>query len=104
MPHPMVHGKTMKETGESCCPVPGPLSRCTLEAILSVDERGQMVLPKELRARAGIAAGTKLAAVGWEKNGEVCCIMLLKVERLNESVKTVVGPMVNGVLSDEANR
>ncbi len=94
----------MIKRAESCCPLPGPQGRCTLEAIVSVDDRGQMVLPKELRSRAGIAAGSKLAAVSVEKNGEVCCIMLLKVEQLTESVKTVVGPMVKEVLSDEVNR
>jgi AbrB family looped-hinge helix DNA binding protein len=93
----------MAKTDESCCPAPGPLGRCTLEAIVSIDDRGQMVLPKELRARAGLGAGSKLAMISWEKQGEMCCILLMKAERLNESVKTVVGPMMKGVLSDEAN-
>jgi antitoxin PrlF len=65
---------------------------------MSVDERGQMVLPKDLRMRAGIGPGDKLAAVSWEKNGKVCCIMLIQVEQLAESVKTVVGPMVKEAL------
>jgi len=30
---------------------------------------GQMVLPKELRDRAGIKGGDKLALIGWEKEG-----------------------------------
>jgi len=71
---------------------------------VSVDDRGQMVLPKELRARVGLSAGSKLAVISWEKQGEMCCILLMKAERLNESVKTVVGPMVKDVLSDEANK
>jgi len=91
----------MKETSEPCCTVPGPRGRCTLEAIVSVDDRGQMVLPKELRARAGISAGTKLAAISWEKDGTTCCISLLKADRLNESVKTVVGPMLKDVLTGD---
>ena len=36
---------------------------CQVEAVVSVDERGQMVLPKEVRARAGIKPGDKLALV-----------------------------------------
>ena len=65
---------------------------------MSVDERGQMVLPKDLRMRAGIGPGDKLAAVSWEKNGKVCCIMLIQVEQLTDSVKTIVGPMVKEAL------
>ncbi len=34
-----------------------------IEAVVSVDERGQMVLPKELRQRAGIGPGDKIALV-----------------------------------------
>ncbi|MDD1679799.1 MAG: AbrB/MazE/SpoVT family DNA-binding domain-containing protein [Methanomicrobiales archaeon] len=83
---------------DSCCPLPGSSGRCTVEAIVSVDERGQMVLPKELRTRAGIGPGDKLAVIGWEKDQKVCCIMLIQVERLAEPVKTVVGPMMKGVL------
>jgi len=30
---------------------------------------GQMVLPKDLRDRAGIKGGDKLAVIGWEKEG-----------------------------------
>jgi bifunctional DNA-binding transcriptional regulator/antitoxin component of YhaV-PrlF toxin-antitoxin module len=33
------------------------LSCCKVEAIVSIDERGQMVLPKELRERAHIGTG-----------------------------------------------
>ena len=91
----------MNVTDDPCCPAPGPLSRCTLEAIVSVDDRGQMVLPKDLRARAGIGAGSKLAVISWEKDGETCCLTLLKADRLNDSVKSVVGPMVKDALSSE---
>jgi antitoxin PrlF len=66
---------------------------CRVEAIVSVDERGQMVLPKELRDRAHIGAGDKLAVVCCERNGAVCCISLFKVEELSATVKGFLGPM-----------
>lgn len=91
----------MNATDDPCCSAPGPLGRCTLEAIVSVDDRGQMVLPKDLRARLGIGAGSKLAVISWEKDGETCCLTLLKADRLNDSVKSVVGPMVKDALSNE---
>ena len=55
-----------------------------IEAIITIDERGQMVLPKETRTRAGIRAGDKLALVGWRKGDRVCCLSLVKVEEMTE--------------------
>jgi antitoxin PrlF len=80
----------------------GPSGRrvgcCAVEAIVTVDERGQMVLPKELRAKAGIKAGDKLAVTSWEKDGEVCCIALIKAENLESMVKGILGPLMGEVL------
>jgi len=39
------------------------MSCCKIEALISVDGRGQMVLPKEIRDRADIHTGDKLALV-----------------------------------------
>jgi len=57
-----------------------------------------MVLPKELRERAKINAGDKLAIASWEKDGEVCCITLIKVEDLVEMVKDRLGPVMKEIL------
>jgi antitoxin PrlF len=72
-------------TGTSCC---------RLEALLGVDERGQMVLPKELRDRANIKAGDKLAVVSWDKDGEICCLALIKADNLAERVREFLGPVM----------
>lgn len=90
-----------KETAD-CSPRSEPAS--TVEAVLSVDERGQMILPKDLRRRAGIGAGDKLAIVSHERDGEVCCITLIKVESLNEMVKGVLGPVMKDVLAQEETK
>lgn len=74
-----------------CVPVAG----CTVEAVLSMDDRGQMVLPKDVREKAGIRSGDKLALISWEKNGTVCCLALMKVENLSGMVKDVLGPVLN---------
>jgi AbrB family looped-hinge helix DNA binding protein len=37
-----------------------------VESIVSVDERGQMVLPKDIREKAKIRPGDKLAVVSME--------------------------------------
>ena len=58
-----------------------------MTSLLSVDERGQMFLPKEIRERAGIKAGDKLALVAWEKDGAFCCLTLIKAGELGGMVK-----------------
>ena len=87
----------LKEKDESCCEA-AVESCCKVEALVSVDDRGQMVLPKELREKANIRAGDKLAVTSWEKDGEVCCISLTKAEELTEMVKATVGPVMNAIL------
>jgi antitoxin PrlF len=67
-----------------------------MEAILSVDDRGQMVLPKDVREKAGIRTGDKLALISWEKQGRICCLALVKAENLSGMVKDVIGPLMNG--------
>lgn len=67
---------------------------CRVESVVSVDERGQMVLPKDIRERAGIGPGEKLAIVSWEHDGKVCCISLVKAEAFTEMVQALLGPMM----------
>jgi len=64
---------------------------CRVEAVVGVDERGQMVLPKEVREKAGIKAGDKLAVVMWEKAGQVCCLVLMKADKLDSPVRDLIG-------------
>jgi AbrB family looped-hinge helix DNA binding protein len=87
-----------KKNQKACCsPAEIEGNCCRVESVISIDERGQMVLPKELRERANIRAGDKMAVVSWEKGGEVCCIYLIRTERLAERVKDFLGPMVKGM-------
>lgn len=74
------------------------MSCCRVESIISVDDRGQMVLPKELRDKARIMPGDKFAVMSWEKDGEVCCITLTKVDEIAEMVKGSLGPLMKGIL------
>ena len=83
--------------GESCCATP-QIGCCKVESLVTVDDRGQMVLPKELRDKAGIKGGDKLAVIGWEREGKVCCLSLIKVEELSNMVKGVLGPLMGDLL------
>jgi len=83
-----------------CSPVNKERSYCRVESIISIDERGQMVLPKELRDKANIHAGDKLALVSWDKGGEICCLYLIKTEHLAGRVKDFLGPMMKEMVTD----
>ena len=83
-----------KANSSACCSVAGGFH---VDAVVTVDERGQMVLPKDLRERAGIKPGDKLALISWEKDGEVCCMSLVKTSAFQDMVKGLLGPMMQEI-------
>lgn len=87
-----------KEKNAFCrLPIGKSMGCCKVESLISVDKRGQMVLPKEIRDRANIRAGDKLAVVTWERE-KVCCISLIKSEDFAEMVKGLLGPMMKDII------
>ncbi len=84
-----------KKKEEACCPPAyKDMSCCKVESVVSVDDRGQMVLPKEIREKANIKAGDKLAIISMEKGGKICCISLIKAGEFEDMVKDFLGPMM----------
>lgn len=92
----MVIKMAKRDETKSCCSP--EMGCCKVESVITVDERGQTVLPKEIREKADIRAGDKLAVISFEKDGEVCCISLIKVEKLAEIVKSMLGPVMKDIL------
>lgn len=99
-----------------CCGTRDPRGRvagerfgcCRIEAVVSVDGRGQLVLPKDVRERAGIGAGDKLAIVfhgghGGRGGRGHCCLTLMKAESLADGVRTMLGPMMKDMF-DQGER
>jgi AbrB family looped-hinge helix DNA binding protein len=66
--------------------------------VVSIDDRGQMVLPKEIRQKANIKTGDKLAIVTMEKDGKVCCLSLIKINEIEHMVKGMLGPIMKEIL------
>jgi AbrB family looped-hinge helix DNA binding protein len=90
-----------KEKNQPCSVgIASPMGCCKVESVVSVDERGQMVLPKELRDKANIRAGDKLAIVGMEKEGKICCISLIKIDEIEGMVKNMLGPVMKEMFKD----
>ena len=89
------------KSGNCCDPADSGISCCKVEALVSVDDRGQMVLPKEIREKANIRAGDKLAVTSWEKDGQVCCIFLTKAEELTGMVMATLEPVMKDILQEQ---
>ena len=70
---------------------------CEIESIVKVDERGQMVLPKEIREKIGMEPDEKLAVVSMKKDNEICCISLMKTEELGKIVGERLEPVIKNL-------
>jgi AbrB family looped-hinge helix DNA binding protein len=70
---------------------------CNVESLITLDERGQMVLPKEIREKANIRPGDKMAVITWIKDGKTCCIFLIKAEELSGPLKGILEPMAKEI-------
>jgi AbrB family looped-hinge helix DNA binding protein len=66
-----------------------------------MDAKGQIVLPKDLREKANFKPNEKLALVACEKDGEVCCITMVKAEKLVDAVTKALGPLLKSVTKQE---
>jgi AbrB family looped-hinge helix DNA binding protein len=81
-----------KDKAGTCCTPAVQPGTYKVEALVSIDARGQMVLPKDLRDRAGIKEGDKLAISTLEQAGKVCCLLMIKADDLTGLVKEMLGP------------
>jgi antitoxin PrlF len=72
-----------------------------IDAVITMDSKGQIVLPKDLREKANIKPNDKIAVVACEKDGEVCCIMMVKAERFRNALSETLGPLLKGVSQEE---
>jgi antitoxin PrlF len=74
------------------------IGSCRVEAVVSIDPKGQIVLPKNLREKAGLRPDDKLAVMACEEKGEICCIIMVKADKLGASIKSYLGPVLTGIL------
>ncbi len=71
---------------------------CTINAVVTVDSKGQIVLPKDLREKSNIQPNDKLALIAMQQGNAVCCIVLMKADALGSPVKNMLGPIFNEAL------
>lgn len=80
-----------------CCPENDASGNIKVEFIVAIDDRGQMVLPKDIREKFGLRSGDKLALATNERNGKLCCIYLFKTDDLVGTVKEKLGPLLTEI-------
>lgn len=66
---------------------------CKVDAIVNIDSKGQVVLPKDVREKMKLKPNDKLALISYERDGETCCVLIIKAEELGNSVSKTLGPM-----------
>jgi antitoxin PrlF len=87
-------------TDKECC----NKECCKIDAVVTVDSKGQIVLPKDLREKAKIKPNDKLAVINFQRGSEVCCIVMLKVDALENTVKDLLGPVFKNVFQSEVEK
>ncbi len=90
-----------KNQCEDPCTPESSSGGCRVEAILAIDDRGQMVIPKEVRDIARIKPGDRLALVSCRQAEEICCLMLINSDRLTDMVKTVLSPVMKDIIVEK---
>jgi AbrB family looped-hinge helix DNA binding protein len=75
------------------------LGCCRIDAIIALDSKGQIVLPKDIREKAGLKPNDKLAIVCCQEKSkaEVCCLIMVKAEKLEEPVKKALEPVLKEI-------
>jgi antitoxin PrlF len=82
--------------GTGCsCSVANEMDGCQVEAVVKVDGRGQMVLPKDLRKRAGFGPDERLALISWRRGDQLCCVSLQRADSLAEAIRGKYGPLLS---------
>ena len=88
-----------KEEKQECCPSSEEgLSCCHVEGVVTVDAKGQIVLPKSLRESMKIKEKDKLIVVGMRDKGEITSISLFKTNEMDNMVKNMLKPIMKEIL------
>ncbi|MFX0003441.1 MAG: HgcAB-associated protein HgcC [Candidatus Hodarchaeota archaeon] len=77
---------------------------CKVEALVTVDRKGQILLPKDLREKENIMEGDKFAIINVGAGGKPCCLILMKADILEPMVQNALGPVLKIIVRREDNK
>ncbi len=72
--------------GCSCHPLNENRGSCCVEAIISMDDRGQIVIPKNVRDKLGLTSGEKLVLISWSKGSKVESVSIMRNDVFSEII------------------
>ncbi|HEX2947197.1 MAG TPA: AbrB/MazE/SpoVT family DNA-binding domain-containing protein [Clostridia bacterium] len=79
------NGKVIVE-GCSCLPLNENRGSCCVEAIISMDDRGQIVIPKNIRDKLGLTSSEKLVLISWTKSNKVESVSIMRNDVFSEII------------------
>lgn len=88
----------------ACDPSTTDSGCCKVAALVTVDKKGQILLPKDLRDNENIKEGDKFAVINVGTGGKQCCLILMKADILEPMVQDALGPVLKIVVRRENNQ
>jgi len=73
-------------------------AKFSVEAIVSCDERGQLVLPKDIRRKLKILSGDKLALLNISNSDNEFFLTLIKANALEGLIRNYMTPVMKDVI------
>lgn len=70
----------------------------SIEAIISCDDRGSLVLPKEIRKRLKIESGEKLALLNIKSEDGDFLLTLIRANSLENLIKNYLTPVMKDII------
>lgn len=76
-----------------------PNGAFNLEAIVSFDDRGQLVIPKDVRKKFKLSSGEKFALISCDDaKGKLCCFYMVKTDQLQGLLQNALAPVIKNII------
>ncbi|MBC7114896.1 MAG: AbrB/MazE/SpoVT family DNA-binding domain-containing protein [Archaeoglobi archaeon] len=73
-----------------------------IETIVTVDAKGCILIPKEIRSRMGLESGDRLMVIsGVDEKNRICCLLLVKPEVFEKEAESMLRGLFKGGSSCE---
>ena len=93
--------KVKIEQNKDCCPSSEEGSSCChVEGVVTIDAKGQIVLPKSLREEMELEEKDKLIVVSMKDKGKIASISLFKSKAMDNMVKIMLKPVMETILEE----